>query len=229
MATLIEIKERLASLPDKRKRADLGATFAAHLGKVQLSRQKVERALTALPYAEELLPSAGYSEANSRARRAGQQSARLQKRIESTPESISEASVDQSFTILNDHAEAAWKECSLTWEKEVEIKVKDWAALVDVIDRLVPRQGSRLKVAVLALQGVKSKPPATKAEAKQIKGYLDELNDIVGNLGLKGAFGEFLRAAASQQGADSSALLEDEVQEKIGTHKLWKVFRVKLS
>ena len=93
MITLAELKERLSSLPDKRKRAELGATFAAHLGKVQVSRQKAERALAVCSFAEGLLPSAGYSEANSRARKAGQQAGRLQKKLEATPESIREVSV----------------------------------------------------------------------------------------------------------------------------------------
>jgi hypothetical protein len=229
MITLAELKERLSSLPDKRKRAELGATFAAHLGKVQLSRQKAERALAVCSLAQELLPSTGYSEANARARKAGQQASRLQKKLEGTPEGIREASVDHSFTILNDHAEAAWKECSAAWEKEVDAKVKDWATLVDVMSRLVPQQGGRLRTAVSALQSAKNRPPGSKTEARQIEDHLKDLNDVVGKLGLKGAFGKFLRATASQQGADSKDLLDPEVQEKINQHKLWNVFRVKLS
>jgi len=229
MTTLAEIKARLSSLPDKRKRADLGATFAAHLGKVQVSRQKVQRAMTVTPFAEELLPSAGYSEATSRARKAGQQAARLQKRLEGTPESIGEDTVDRSFTILNDHAESSWKECSAAWEKEVDVKVKDWATLVEVMNRLVPQHGSRLRTAVSALQSAKNKPPGNKAEASQIEDHLKNLTDIVGKLGLRGSFGQFLRAAASQQGAESKDLLDAEVQEKINQHKLWSIFRVKLS
>jgi len=229
MATLVELKERLSSLPDKRKRAELGATFAAHLGKVLVSRQKVERALTVASIAEEILPSAGHTEAKTRARKAGQQAVRLQKKLEAAPESICETSVDHSFMILNDHAEAAWRECNAAWEKELEAKVKDWAILVEVMNRLVPQQGGRLRTAVSALQNAKNKPPGSRAEASQIENHLKDLTDIVAKLGLKGAFGQFLRAAASQQGAGSKDLLDPEVQEKINQHKLWNVFRVKFS
>ena len=97
------------------------------------------------------------------------------------------------------------------------------------MSRLVPQQGGRLRTAVSALQSAKNKPPGSKVEARQVAEHLKDLNDVVGKLGLKGAFGQFLRAAATQQGADSKDLLGSEVQEKINQHKLWNVFRVKLS
>lgn len=228
MVSIRELKDRLTVLPERRIQAELGAVFASHLKNTVDARQKVERALSCAKHAQTVLPSTRYTGAASNALKAVQQAARLHEKLNAASDSIREDSVNRIFITINDCANSASKMLADAWTREVDEKVRDWAQLGDVLSRLSAAHGKRLRSAVTALQAAKNSPPENKAGAVQIRQRLEELNEIVGSLGLKDDFGRFLKAATTQQGADLKAVLSTKVQEKINDLNLWDFFRVKL-
>lgn len=228
MTTISELKARLLSLPQKRTQADLGAVFTAHLQQITVAKERVRRARICSSYANEALPSSRYANAQSYATKAAQQALRIQTKLKANPESVKDDAVGNGFIAVNEHATNAWRNCGEAWDREIEEKVRDWAALVDVLNKLVPGQGRRLRGAVSALQAWRGKPPETSTDAKKVRQQLQDLNEIVASLGLKDEFGRFLKAVTMPNGAELRLVLSKDVQERLNDHKLWEIFRIKL-
>jgi hypothetical protein len=229
MKSLGEIKLRLLALPQRRSARDLEAKYSAFLEKTSRSREKIEDAVKAASVVVDAMPGTSYAEALARARKAASQASRIRTSLETDAKNIGQASVERSFTLMNEHAGSAWMSCQEIWQKLIDTKVKDWAPLVDIVSKLVPDQGTRLRNTLDTLQGVRNKCPTTKVEARKVKENLDILGEIIAKLGLETAFGRFLRSVASPEGANLTEAQNPEVQTAIAQHKLDRLFRVKLS
>ena len=229
MVPLADLKQRLSALPDKRKKAQLGERFQACLQQARGARDKVESALSLITFSQEALPSKAYGEVRSRVRKAAQQALRLRDDLRGEPTRIADASVENRFTLLGEHAADALAQCKSAWKKEVELKVGNWVALAGSVRAILPKEGRELQGAVSSLQGVSNSPPTNSGDAKRIQKELKDLTRLVNDLGLEGTFGEFLRATASGKGAKARLLLDPEVQRKLEEYNLWDVFSVRIS
>lgn len=228
MTTLAELRDRLSALPDKKKKAQLGERFAIHLQQVKAAREKAANALASSTLANEVLPSKGYSEVQSRVRKAAKQAGRLAKDLEANPEKVSDDSIESRFALLGEHATGSIDQCRTVWKREVESKIGNWATLATSIRRFLPKEGGQLERAVSSLRATADSPPSSQKSVQQLTRDLKELTELVGELGLEGAFGAFLRSAADT-GAEAKTLLNPEIQKKLDELKLWGVFRVRLS
>src|SRR5437899_3227986 len=135
MKNLMEIRQRLLALPDMRLGRDLEAKYAAFLVTTRSSAQKVERAVRCPAIAADVVPGVDYSDALKRACRAASAATRLRTTLGRDAQGVSGTSVERSFTLMNEHADTAWKNCQDAWMREMEAKVRDWAPLVEVVSR----------------------------------------------------------------------------------------------
>jgi hypothetical protein len=229
MKSLLDIKARLLSLTDLRIARELETKYSVFLEKTQKSRSKVQDVARAAAVVVEVFPGTSYSDALSRARKASAQASRVRASLETDAKSIAQNSIERSFTLMNEHADWAWMNCQQVWERSIDTKLKEWTPLVDIVSRLLPDQGNRLRNTMSALQGVRNACPTAKAEAGKVKERVDALGEIIATLGLETAFGRFLRSVASPEGASLTAAQNPEVQAAIAQHKLDRLFRVKLS
>ena len=228
MKTFASLKSRLEALPAIREGRQHEANYAGFLAKGVPAAEKLVTALNASAHAASVLPSADYHEASKKIRSAGRSASGLRKKLEAEPAAVAASGTEKSFILLFENAADALKISQSAWETELQNKVKDWEAIQDVVAKLIPAQGGRLRKAIRALQTAKDALPQTKEAAAQVKVDLEELRDSVAKLDLQGPFGEFLRATASPEGADLH-LLNDDVAKVIASHQLQKVFRVRVS
>jgi hypothetical protein len=227
--TFANLKSRLEALPSIREGRQHDARYAAFLANAISATEKLQKALNASTHAAPVLPALGYDEALKTIRSVSKRASRLRDKLNIEPAAVAESSTEESFTRLFEDATLALKSCQSAWETELQAKIKDWEAIQDVVAKLMPAQGGRLKKAIWALQTAKNDLPLTKEAAAETRSHLDDLKDSIANLDLQGPFGEFLRAAASPDGADLNLLLNEEVSKVIAKHQLQKVFRVRLS
>lgn len=229
MQTLENLKRRLLALPGLREGRQHEARYAAFLAKTLPAKDRLVAASLAATHASTILPPTSFRETRRAIRTSATIASRLKQKLDSEPAAVAEDTIEQSFTRLFEKAESAQKTCHTTWEEGLQAKIQDWEAIADVVARLVPREGSRLQRATNSLRAAKLSPPQSGKAAKEVQEHLDNLKDALSKLGLETAFGKFLQAAASTEGADLSAARTDEVSKMIKQHDLEKVFRIRLS
>jgi len=228
MTNLVNLKERLLALPAVRKGRKHQERYAAYLDKTRDVKAKLEKTVAFIANTSSILPSKDCGEALRSTRRAVSAALRLHETLASNPESVLENAVEKRFIALFEHVNSAWKYCQEGWEKEIDAKIRNWTSLAEVVGKLVPGEGTRLRITIASLQSAKASPPKTKTEAINAQRLLEDLKGSVTRLGLDTAFGKFLQAAASPEGADLDAAQVTDVQETIAKYELEKVFRVRL-
>ena len=229
MQTLENLKRRLLVLPAVREGRQHEERYAAFLAKTAPARDKLTKTSAALDHAPAVLPSAGYAEPRKATRTSASIALRLREKLTAEPATVAEDNVEKSFARLFANADSALSSCQLTWQIELQNKIKDWETIADVIAKLVKTEGARLQRAIASIRAAKAALPQTAKASKDVQDHLDDLKDSVSKLGLKTEFGKFLQAAASPAGADLSMAQADEVSKMIKQYSLEKVFRIRLS
>lgn len=232
MKNLPDLKQRLEDLPEKRKRRQHEGRYKAFLEKASAAKKKLTDSSAGIALTELMVPAAVYNGARASIKSCSVTSVRLRgKLLKETKESniIAEPDTEQGFVSLSEKAASALEACQRAWESELQAKVKDWETIQEVVAKLMPAQGARLKRAIASLHAAKRALPLTKKAADDIKDDLEDLKDAIAKLDLKGTFGEFLRATVSPDGADLSLAQDAEVSKVISKHKLQHVFRVRVS
>lgn len=228
MMPLAELKAGLASLPEKRKKAKAGDHFAAYLSLLKTAHERVALVASASPHVKASLPAVNCDTSVANAGKAARQAAQLREALAKDPEGISEAQTQRGFDALKQAAESAANGLKDAWARGIEAKLREKGAVVKLLETVLPQQGKMLKRIVTNLQH-ETTPPSTKESAKRVQDSFAELDRIAGQLDLDGPFGDFLRAAASDAGAEPKALLDPEVRKGFDKHGLWKSFRVRSS
>ena len=237
MKTLASLEKRLQALPGIREGKRHEALYSEYLRKSNLSKEKIGKTTNAIAYAAPVLPAKGFSDARKTVNATAVLSSRLAKNLVDQAGAVAAPNTDASFIRLFENAENSVKECETAWESQLQGKIQEWEIIADVTSRLAEEgagaalkaQARRLKAAIDSLRGAKNKLPQNKQNASAIQTNLQQLNDAVTKLGLDTAFGKFLKAAASPQGADLKQAQADEVSKQIEELKLSKVFRVRLT
>lgn len=229
MKTLANLKSRLEALPAIREGRQHEARYSAFLTNTIAAVEKLEKASKASTHAAPVLPAAGYISASKTIRSVGKSASKLRDKLDAEPSSVAGSSIEESFTRLFENATLALKSCQSAWESELQAKIKDWEAIQDVVAKLIPKEGGRLKRAIISLQTAKANLPTTEEDAARASIALEDLKDSISKLDLEGPFGDFLRSSASPEGADLNLLLNDEVLNVLTKHHLQKVFRVRVS
>jgi len=229
MQTLENLKRRLLALPALREGRQHEERYAAFLAKTTPAKDKLTKTSAALNHAPTVLPSAGYTEPRKATKTSASIALRLREKLTTEPAAVADDNVEKSFARLFVNADSALSSCQLTWQTELQNKIKDWEAIADVIAKLVKTEGVRLQRAIASLRAAQVTLPQTAKTSKEVQDHLDDLKDSVSKLGLKTEFGKFLQAAASPAGADLSTAQDDEVSKMIRQYSLDKVFRIRLS
>ena len=237
MKTLIDLKTRLEALPAIREGRKHEALYAEFLKKSTLAVDKLLRAERGTRHAAPILPAPGYSEVSKTIKKASGIASRLRAKLTINPGEVVDNSTEDSFTRLFENANLALKTCHITWESQLEGKLKDWQAIAEVVSKLgeedgakaIKVQAKKLKTSIDSLVKTKENLPQVEQDASKAQSDLKDLSTSVSQLGLDTPFGKFLQDAASPRGADLSASQVEEVAKQIAALKLEKVFRVRLS
>lgn len=237
MKTIADLKQRLETLPTRRKQIEHEDKYAQFLGKATAAKMKVDQVCLALPLVNSVLPTPAYKEACTKLNRTARSANGIARKLKKDPALIGDPSVDKSFVTLVENATNSLSTIASTWEAQVHNRVKDWEVIAGVISKIVEGSGTsaikaqakRLQSAVDALQLAKSQLPQTEASAAKVKAEIDVLTDSVARLDLDTPFGQFLQASAAPDGAGLDLLANRDVSEAIEKHKLQKVFRVRIS
>lgn len=237
MKALPNLKNRLLALDGIREAKNHQALYSEFLKRTGSALENLKKAALVSTNAALVLPGSGYQEAMKTVRSSGKIASRLREKMNADPAAIAEKATEVSFTRLFDYGTGAFKSCQLTWENQLQAKLKDWQTIADVVSRLgegteakpIKAQAKKLKAAIDSLVVAKSKMPVTEKEVSKVQSDLNDLNESVSQLGLNTPFGKFLQDAASPLGADLAAVEIEEVSKQIAELKLSKVFRVRLS
>lgn len=228
MIEFSDLKTRLAALPEKRELAKAGDHFAAYLGILKTARERVSTVLSASAHLHLALPSLNCETPVANAMKAVRQAVQLRETLIDNPKAITETHVVRGFELLKQAAESAATGLREAWARGIEGRLREKAALLRLLEQVLPQPGRVLKRIVTGIQS-ENDPPTSKEAAKRIQDAFAELDKLAGQLELDGAFGDFLRAAASPGGADPKALLDPDVKKGFDKHSLWKSFRVRSS
>jgi hypothetical protein len=228
MKTLSELKAALTALPDKRRRAKAGSQFSAYLAHLKTARQRIALVTAAAGQIKEFVPFVNPEPQLAGALKAARQAAQLRDTLVKQPENIADSQTQRALDLLQKAAETAANGLRDTWTRGLEAKVKEKGAIVKLLTEVMPVQGRQLKKVVASLQS-ETAPPTDKESAKRVRDLFGELDKVVAGLELDGPFGDFLRAAASSDGADPKTLLDPEVKKAFDKYGLWKSFRVRSS
>lgn len=237
MKTLANLKGRLEALNGIREGRRHEAHYAEFLKKSTAAKENLEKASDAATHAPPVLPASGYNDARKTVKSSSNIASRLRGKLDAEPGAIVDANTEDSFTRLFENAASALKSCQSAWETQIQVKIKDWQTIAEVVSKLgegeeaksMKAQAKKLRTAIDSLDAAKTNLPKTEQDASKIRSDLKDLNDSVSKLGLDTPFGKFLQDAASPLGADLDAAQAVEVSKQITELKLAKVFRVRLS
>lgn len=229
MQNLADLKKRLENLPAKRQEKKYKRLYRNFLEKAVGCHDKLKSSSQGINLTAGVVAASSYSASISSIGSASKTAARLGGKLLKDSDAIASSEVEADFTALSDKSASAQVGVNNAWESELQGKIKDWEAIQDVVVKLMPTQGKRLKKSIASLQSAKRPMPTTKLGVSAVKDSIEELKDSVANLELDGNFGDFLKAAVSLDGADVGMVEDPEVSKVIAKHKLQKVFRVRIS
>jgi F0F1-type ATP synthase membrane subunit b/b' len=228
MTNLAHIKLLLEKLPQFHKERGLKDNFCDYGKNVSESLQELEKAYKNLKSLETLEENeTSKKKVLKEIKNAIKDAKNLKEEISDNAQNISKTATSNAVVRITDAHKSANKECRERWKNFIEKREEKWGKLANLVDKLPKTGGKEFKVAFDNLARYKTNIPQTNEEIQKIQQLRDELNSGVSKLGLEGAFGKFLEAAA-----DGNALISElnkpEIKELLEKYNLWDSFRVQL-
>lgn len=222
---LQKLRAGLQAIPRKRQRSELLVTLARYATRAGEAEELLGGAAQADASVVEIFPALPPGIANGPRKRAAAIAARAGRRLRDDLDQVRGPEMDNDVIALVDAGRAAEKAVRERWTRQVEDRLKTYGALVKAAER-AGLSGSRLMATQLTLlKARENKPPRTTDDVDTVRGALQGLAGMVAQLGLQGAPGRFIEAAAAGRG-DAQALANPEVREFIERHDLWNLLVV---
>jgi hypothetical protein len=225
---LAQLKQRLESLPARRRVAQQGELFSRFCERAKAAKQNAQEAAKAAANAKLAFNEFDDKETIARAKQAGRRAQRLYKKLKENPETVSDASVEESIAALSSQALSALAECRRAWGSLLSSKLSGRSTLADVVAKVLPRHGAELRQTVSDLQTAAARPPVEKAQAERVRKSVDHFDTLLNKVGLTDEVGTFLKDVAGPNGARIKSLENQTVRDFLDEHKLWPIFRVRL-
>jgi hypothetical protein len=217
----------LDAIPQKRRRKDLLGLLGRYSELAATGEKLVRDTAEGERCSLAVFPGLAIAPAEESRRRASRVAARVATRLRAAIENVQERDTENDVDQLLIDAKAADKALRERWTRRLEERLKGYGALVKAAEA-AKLPGSRVLATQLAvLQARASAPPRAESEAEEIRKAVAGLAGLVGELGLEGAAGKFLVAAAANQG-DARALCDPEVRDFVERHDLWRLLVVTL-
>jgi hypothetical protein len=160
-------------------------------------------------------------------RKAARAAARLAARLRASIEAVQDDASDQDVIALGEAGKAADRALRDRWSRALDERLKGYGALARAAESAKLSRSQIMATQLTVLKTQASSPPLTVETAEKIAAALAGLAGLVSQLGLEGAAGEFLIAAANHQG-DARALRDPAVLEFVERHELWPLLVVSL-
>ena len=233
MKNLLDIKEKLEELPAIRKRRKHHALFMTYAEKSEDAAQKIEKGCVGADAIVEVFPK-GNPPSASIVKRTAKSANRLIGVIEADPAAIAISNTEEAFFRIFDNASKYQNDVTKVWENLVTDETQLWEQIAEVLLDLagkeegkeLKKQARTLKSAIGALQ--QAGLPETKDSVESAKKNVSDLRDAVVALKLDTPFGNFLKDAASPQGAHLDSVKAEEVAKQIEELKLNRIFRIRI-
>jgi hypothetical protein len=224
-ARLQKLRAGLQAIPRKRQRAGLLAILSQYATRTADAERLLADASQADGCVVELFPSLPPGAANGPRKRAAGIAARAGRRLRDDLGQVRAREMEDDVIALADAGKAAEKAVRERWVRQMDDRSKTYGALVRAAER-AGLAGSRAMATHLTVLATRTnKPPLTADDIATVRRALEGLADTVAHLGLQGAPGKFIEAAAAGRG-DARALANPEVREFIERHDLWNLLVV---
>jgi hypothetical protein len=230
MLLLTDLKEKLETLPQKRQLKILAGAMKKFGELVTQAGANLKSSVDGATLAQAVFPDADFSKVLARIRQAVALAAKLKKRFAEDMTSVAKTASENDITRLGEQATAARIALKEQWQQLLSERIEPHKRLVQVvreIPELAPQGGTKLGNLLDELGQQVSRVPTTQKEAKLIRASLDDLPQVIQNLGLEGEVGEFLVEAASGIG-DPKKLYFPAIRTFFEQKKLWGLLRVKV-
>jgi len=226
MSKLQELKIKIESIPEKRSRKNLVGKLAQYDQMSTQAKGVLTKCIRELHYVQSVFPSGDFQRVAEQTARAANVARRLRRRLENISVIETKTSNDQ-FISISEYAKSAQTALKDRWTQLLTRRIADFENLAKAASS-ANLEGSRGMVEKLnRLDDRVGAPPISEEITQRIVADLHDLEKSVSTLGLEGRPGEFLVAAANEQG-NPQDLLDSEVAAFIEKYNLWGLLTVKL-
>lgn len=222
------LRQRLEALPARREAAAQGDLYARFQRQATTARAAAAQATAAADLAAEVLDDVAYKDVRSRLRGIARSAAKVRSELLADAAMVTSDRTSNAFAGISESAGAALELCKKAWKRSIDTKLRGRAELAAKLPKILPSVGESLRTSVAQLQAESLSLPATIADVERVRGLLARFDDLVGKLQLEGKVGAFLQALASETGASLELVRDNEVQQFLTEHELWRSFRVHL-
>ena len=223
--------ERMKSLPSKRKLKDVVEYLSTYRDRVEKSRVRFSEVTRVLQAVERISGDAKLAKARSDAKQAATKARKLRRELTQAKsddeiiDSIKRKATENAVIAIDDLTAAASREARDQWRRDLERRLKPFTELRDVAVQCGLPGGAELSRVLILLETQLDSPPQSVNDADAIQATMNEARQALGQLGIEGKTGEFLKAAASGKG-DPRKLFDAEVKTYFDERNLWELLRV---
>lgn len=227
MSKLHELKSKIESIPEKRRRKNIVGKLALYERMAQDAYATLVQVTRSQSYVMTVFPEGDFQRVAEQKRKAASSARRLHRRLADNMDAIDTQTSNTQFIALGDHAKSSQTALKDRWVQLLNRKIIDFENLVRAASG-ANLGGSRTLVETLErLRGQASAPPKSLEVAQRTARDIRGLEESVKTLGLTGRPGDFLIAAAAGHG-NPRDLSDPEISEFIERYNLWGLLTVKL-
>ena len=234
MTKISELKDRLEAIPEKRKSIQESSRIVHYYRKTLSFRSTIDSMSKAIDNSVDIVEHEKIDYILSQINAAANKAEKLHNSLEKDISEISTDHTETEFLKLSDLTARISTKTKDAWKSSLESRINKWESLAEVLMQLgkgsseIKKQANKLKLSLRNLTEKISEPPNSKCDGDSIRKSLEEMADAISSMDLDSAFGRFLQAAASQQGASIDSLEDLLVSKQIKDYGLQDVFRVTL-
>lgn len=231
MTAMNDLVERMKSLPSKRKLKDVVEYLSTYRDRVEKSRVRFSEVTRVLQAVERISGDAKLAKARSDAKQAATKARKLRRELTQAKsddeiiDSIKRKATENAVIAIDDLTAAASREARDQWRRDLERRLKPFTELSDVAVQCGLPGGAELNRVLVLLQTRLDSPPQNVEDADAIQTTMNEARQALGQLGIEGKAGEFLKTAASGKG-DPRKLFDAEVKAYFDKENRWDLLRV---
>jgi hypothetical protein len=231
MTAMNDLVERMKSLPSKRKLKDVVEYLSTYRDRVEKSRVRFSEVTRVLQAVERISGDAKLAKARSDSKQASSKARKLRRELTQAKsddeiiESIRRKATENAVIAIDELTAAASREARDQWRRDLERRLKPFIELRDVAVQCGLPGGIELSRVLTLLEARLDSPPQTVDDADAIQATMNNARQALGQLGIEGKTGEFLKAAASGKG-DPRMLFDAEVEAYFDQRNLWGLLQV---
>jgi hypothetical protein len=223
MSRLESLRDRIEALTSKRARANQVGLLLEYNKTLAEERSRLESVAIQRLHAQSVFPELKLSKVVEDVAKAAGYARRLAATLRKKQDALQDS--ERRLIEIKEWARSAAKRVGEGWKEVLEKRIDALRPVVRIAVDARLSGGATLDQALRSIGG--RPPPNTEEEARALGSVLTGLATSVGNLGLKGAAGDFLQRAAAGT-ARPKDLEEPEVREVLTRYELWDRLSVRL-